>query len=126
MGSFGTYHCLELARAKGAHFLITCTSEVYGDPAVHPQREDYWGYVNPVGPRSVYDEAKRFSEAMTMAYQRAHGVDVRIARIFNTYGPRMRLHDGRVVPNFIVQALRGEDDHRLRGRLADAQFLLRR
>ena len=109
VGSFGTYHCLELARAKGAHFLITCTSEAYGDPLVHPQREDYWGNVNPVGPRSCYDESKRFAEAMTMAYHRSYGMRTRIARIFNTYGPRMRLNDGRVVPQLISQALRGED-----------------
>jgi dTDP-glucose 4,6-dehydratase len=107
--SLGTLHTIGLAKAKGSRYVFASTSEVYGDPAVHPQREDYWGHVNPVGPRSVYDEAKRFSEAMAMAYQRVHGVDVRIARIFNTYGPRMRLHDGRVVPNFIVQALRGEE-----------------
>ncbi len=106
--SLGTLHTIGLAKAKGARYVFASTSEVYGDPAVHPQTESYWGHVNPVGPRSVYDEAKRFSEAMTMAYQRFHGVDARIVRIFNTYGPRMRLHDGRVVPNFIVQALRGE------------------
>jgi dTDP-glucose 4,6-dehydratase len=109
VGSFGTYHCLELAREKGAHFLITCTSEAYGDPLVHPQREDYWGNVNPVGPRSCYDESKRFAEAMTIAYHRRYGMRTRIARIFNTYGPRMRLNDGRVVPQLISQALRGED-----------------
>jgi nucleoside-diphosphate-sugar epimerase len=108
VGSTGTRNALELARARGARFLIASTSEVYGDPLVHPQTEDYWGHVNPVGPRSVYDEAKRFAEALTMAYRRTHGVDTRIARIFNTYGPRMRPHDGRVVSNFVVQALRGE------------------
>jgi dTDP-glucose 4,6-dehydratase len=99
---------LGLARAKKALYLLASTSEVYGDPLVHPQREDYWGNVNPIGPRGVYDEAKRFAEAMTMAYHRYHGVQTRIARIFNTYGPRMRLEDGRVVPNFIAQALRQE------------------
>ncbi|MEP6690661.1 MAG: UDP-glucuronic acid decarboxylase family protein [Gemmatimonadaceae bacterium] len=108
VGSLGTRHALEIARAKGARFFMASTSEVYGDPLVHPQVESYWGNVNPVGPRSVYDEAKRFSEALTMAYHRHHGVDTRIIRIFNTYGPRMRPNDGRVVSNFIVQALRGE------------------
>lgn len=108
VGSLGTHNGLGLARAKGARFLLASTSEVYGDPAVHPQPEDYWGHVNPVGPRGVYDEAKRFAEAMTMAYHRAHDLDVRIARIFNTYGPRMRPNDGRVVSNFVVQALSGE------------------
>lgn len=108
VGSAGTRHCLELARRTGARFLLASTSEVYGDPLVHPQPESYWGHVNPVGPRSVYDEAKRFAEALTMAYHRTHGVDTRIARIFNTYGPAMRLRDGRVVPNFIVQALQGQ------------------
>ncbi len=108
VGSVGTWNCLELARAKGAGFLITCTSEAYGDPLVHPQREDYWGNVNPVGPRSCYDESKRFAEALTMAYHRKHGLATRIARIFNTYGPRMRLDDGRVVPALIAQALQGE------------------
>jgi dTDP-glucose 4,6-dehydratase len=97
-----------LAKAKGARFLLASTSEVYGDPLVHPQKEDYWGNVNPIGPRGVYDEAKRFAEALTMAYHRYHNVDTRIVRIFNTYGPRMRLKDGRVVPNFIAQALRGD------------------
>lgn len=105
VGSFGTYHALEIARAKGAPFLFASTSEVYGDPEEHPQRESYWGRVNPVGPRSVYDEAKRFSEALTMATHRTHGLDTRIIRIFNTYGPRMRREDGRAIPNFIVQAL---------------------
>ncbi len=109
VGSLGTHKTLGLAKEKKARYLLASTSEVYGDPLVHPQREDYWGHVNPVGPRGVYDEAKRFAEAMTMAYHRYHGLDVRIARIFNTYGPRMRLDDGRVVPNFIGQTLRGED-----------------
>ncbi|HSR12096.1 MAG TPA: NAD-dependent epimerase/dehydratase family protein, partial [Thermodesulfobacteriota bacterium] len=109
VGSLGTHKALGLAKEKGARFLLASTSEVYGDPLVHPQKEDYWGNVNPIGPRGVYDEAKRFAEAMTMAYHRFHGVDTRIVRIFNTYGPRMRLNDGRVVPNFISQALRGED-----------------
>jgi len=108
VGALGTHKALGLARAKGARFLLASTSEVYGDPLVHPQEEGYWGNVNPVGPRGVYDEAKRFAEAMTMAYHRYHGVDTRIVRIFNTYGPRMRPNDGRVVSNFIVQALRGE------------------
>jgi dTDP-glucose 4,6-dehydratase len=108
VGSLGTHKALGLAKAKGARFLLASTSEVYGDPQVHPQPESYWGHVNPVGPRGVYDEAKRFAEAMTMAYHRYHGVDTRIVRIFNTYGPRMRPGDGRVVSNFIVQALRGE------------------
>jgi len=108
VGSLGTHKALGLARAKGARFLLASTSEVYGDPLVHPQPESYWGNVNPVGPRGVYDEAKRFAEAMTMAYHRYHQLDTRIVRIFNTYGPRMRPHDGRVVSNFIVQALRGE------------------
>ncbi len=108
VGSIGTRNALELARARGARFLLASTSEVYGDPLVHPQTEDYWGHVHPVGPRSVYDEAKRFAEALTMAYHRSCGVDTRIVRIFNTYGPRMRPEDGRVVSNFIVQALRGE------------------
>ena len=108
VGSLGTHKALGLAKAKGARFLLASTSEVYGDPLVHPQPEGYWGNVNPVGPRGVYDEAKRFAEAMTMAYHRYHGLDTRIARIFNTYGPRMRVRDGRVVSNFIVQALQGE------------------
>jgi dTDP-glucose 4,6-dehydratase len=108
VGSLGTHKTLGLAKAKGARFLLASTSEVYGDPQVHPQPESYWGHVNPIGPRGVYDEAKRFAEAMTMAYHRFHGVDTRIVRIFNTYGPRMRPNDGRVVSNFIVQALRGE------------------
>ena len=108
VGSLGTHNTLGLAKDKGARFLIASTSEVYGDPLVHPQKEDYWGNVNPVGPRGVYDEAKRFAEAMTMAYHRFHGVETRIVRIFNTYGPRMRIKDGRVVPAFISQALRNE------------------
>ncbi len=108
VGALGTHNALGLAKAKGARFFLASTSEVYGDPLVHPQPESYWGNVNPVGPRSVYDEAKRFAEAITMAYHRFHGMDTRIVRIFNTYGPRMRPHDGRVVSNFIVQALRGE------------------
>ncbi|MCB9147270.1 MAG: SDR family oxidoreductase [Caldilineaceae bacterium] len=108
VGSLGTHNALGLALAKGARLLLASTSEVYGDPLVHPQIEDYWGHVNPIGPRGVYDEAKRFAEAMTMAYHRYHNVDTRIIRIFNTYGPRMRLNDGRVVPNFIKQALDGE------------------
>ena len=108
VGSLGTHKALGLAKEKSARFLLASTSEVYGDPIVHPQPEEYWGNVNPIGPRGVYDEAKRFAEAITMAYHRAHGVQTRITRIFNTYGPRMRLRDGRVVPNFIAQALRGE------------------
>lgn len=108
VGSLGTHNALGLAMAKGARLLLASTSEVYGDPQVHPQTEEYWGHVNPIGPRGVYDEAKRFAEAMVMAYHRSHNVDTRIVRIFNTYGPRMRLNDGRVVPNFIGQALRGE------------------
>jgi len=108
VGSVGTHHALEVARQKGARFFMASTSEVYGDPLVHPQQESYWGNVNPVGPRAVYDEAKRFSEAITMAYHTHHGLDTRIVRIFNTYGPRMRPRDGRVVSNFIVQALTGE------------------
>ena len=108
VGALGTHNALGLAKAKGARFFLASTSEVYGDPLVHPQPESYWGNVNPIGPRGVYDEAKRFAEAMSMAYHRAHGVDTRIVRIFNTYGPRMRPHDGRVVSNFIVQALKGE------------------
>ncbi len=108
VGSSGTINSLGIARAKGAKFFIASTSEVYGDPNEHPQRETYWGHVNPVGPRGVYDEAKRFAEAVTMAYHRYHNVDTRIIRIFNTYGPRMRLNDGRAIPAFISQALRGE------------------
>ena len=109
VGSLGTLHALEVARKYGAKYLISSTSECYGDPLEHPQKETYWGHVNPIGPRSVYDEAKRFSEALTMAYHRYHKVDTRIVRIFNTFGPRMQLNDGRVVPNFMKQALRGED-----------------
>jgi dTDP-glucose 4,6-dehydratase len=109
VGSLGTHNILGLARAKKARVLVASTSEVYGDPQVHPQSEDYWGHVNPVGPRGCYDEAKRFQEAMTMAYHTYHGLETRIVRIFNTYGPRMRLDDGRVLPAFIGQALRGED-----------------
>jgi dTDP-glucose 4,6-dehydratase len=108
VGGLGTHNTLGLALAKGARFFLASTSEVYGDPLVHPQPEEYWGNVNPIGPRGVYDEAKRYAEAMTMAYHRHHGVDVRIVRIFNTYGPRMRPDDGRAVSNFLVQALRGE------------------
>ena len=109
VGALGTHNALGLAKAKGARFILASTSEVYGDPLVHPQKETYWGNVNPVGPRGVYDEAKRFAEAITMAYHRYHGLDAKIVRIFNTYGPRMRVHDGRAVPNFIAQALRNED-----------------
>ena len=109
VGSLGTPKALGLAKEKGARFLIASTSEVYGDPEIHPQKEDYWGNVNPIGPRGVYDEAKRFAEAITMAYHRFHGVDTKIVRIFNTYGPRMRLDDGRALPAFVSQALRGED-----------------
>jgi dTDP-glucose 4,6-dehydratase len=109
VGSLGTHKALGFAKEKKARFLLASTSEVYGDPLVHPQMEDYWGNVNPIGPRGVYDEAKRFAEAMTMAYHRYHKLETRIARIFNTYGPRMRLNDGRVVPNFILQALEGQD-----------------
>jgi dTDP-glucose 4,6-dehydratase len=109
VGSLGIHNCLGLAKEKNARVIIASTSEVYGDPLVHPQTEEYWGHVNPVGPRGVYDEAKRFQEAMTMAYHTYHGLETRIVRIFNTYGPRMRLNDGRVLPAFIGQALRGED-----------------
>ena len=109
VGSLGTHNCLGLAKAKNARILVASTSEIYGDPLVHPQSEEYWGNVNPVGPRGVYDEAKRFQEAMTMAYHTFHGVETRIVRIFNTYDPRMRLNDGRALPAFIGQALRGED-----------------
>jgi dTDP-glucose 4,6-dehydratase len=108
VGALGTHKALGLAKEKRARFLLASTSEVYGDPLVHPQREDYWGNVNPVGPRGVYDEAKRFAEAMVMAYHRVHGLDARIVRIFNTYGPRMRLTDGRAIPTFVRQALRNE------------------
>jgi dTDP-glucose 4,6-dehydratase len=109
VGSFGTFNALDLAKKYGAKFLVSSTSECYGDPLEHPQKETYWGHVNSVGPRSVYDEAKRFTEAVTMAYQRYYNVDTRIARIFNTYGPRMQINDGRVIPNFMKQALRGKD-----------------
>jgi dTDP-glucose 4,6-dehydratase len=109
VGSLGTHNALGLAKAKNARFVLASTSEVYGDPLEHPQKETYWGHVNPIGPRGVYDEAKRFAEAMTLAYHRYHGVDTRIVRIFNTYGPRMRLRDGRAVPAFMSQALRNED-----------------
>jgi dTDP-glucose 4,6-dehydratase len=109
VGALGTHNALGLAKAKGARFVIASTSEVYGDPLEHPQKETYWGNVNPVGPRGVYDEAKRFAEAITMAYHRYHGLDAKIVRIFNTYGPRMRVRDGRAVPNFIAQALKNED-----------------
>src|SRR2546422_591141 len=109
VGALGTHKALGLAKAKGARFVLASTSEVYGDPLEHPQKETYWGHVNPVGPRGVYDEAKRFAEAMTMAYHRYHGVDTKIVRIFNTYGPRMRVNDGRAVPAFMSQALRNED-----------------
>ncbi len=108
VGALGTRNALGLAKAKGARFLLASTSEVYGDPQINPQREEYWGHVNPIGPRSVYDEAKRFAEALTFSYHRVHGMDTRIARIFNTYGPRMRPNDGRVISNFIVQALQGK------------------
>jgi dTDP-glucose 4,6-dehydratase len=108
VGSLGTLNTIGLAKAKGARYLLASTSEVYGDPQVNPQPETYWGHVNPIGPRGVYDESKRFAEALTMAYQRYHGLETRIVRIFNTYGPRMRLNDGRVVPNFIYQALKGK------------------
>jgi dTDP-glucose 4,6-dehydratase len=108
VGALGTHKALGLAKNKGAKFFLASTSEVYGDPLIHPQREDYWGNVNPVGPRGVYDEAKRFAEAMTMAYHRYHGLDTRIVRIFNTFGPRMRMNDGRAIPNFLRQALTGE------------------
>jgi dTDP-glucose 4,6-dehydratase len=108
-GSLGTFHALDVAHKYGAKYFVSSTSECYGDPLEHPQKETYWGHVNPIGPRSVYDEAKRFTEAVTMAYHRYHKVDTRIVRIFNTYGPRMQLNDGRVVPNFMKQALRGED-----------------
>ena len=125
VGSLGTHNALGLAKAKGAKFLLASTSEVYGDPLVHPQDESYWGNVNPIGPRGVYDEAKRFAEALTLAYHRYHGLDTRIVRIFNTYGPRMRLHDGRAVPAFMSQALRDEDVTIFGDGIADAKLLLR-
>ena len=109
VGALGTHNALGLAKAKGARFILASTSEVYGDPLEHPQKESYWGNVNPIGPRGVYDEAKRFAEAMTTAYHRFHGTDTKIVRIFNTYGPRMRVRDGRAIPNFISQALRDEE-----------------
>jgi dTDP-glucose 4,6-dehydratase len=109
VGSLGTFHALDVAHKYGAKYFVSSTSECYGDPLEHPQKETYWGHVNPIGPRSVYDEAKRFTEAVTMAYRRYHNVDTRIVRIFNTYGPRMQLNDGRVVPNFMKQAIRGEE-----------------
>lgn len=109
VGSLGTFHALDVAHKYGAKYLVSSTSECYGDPLEHPQKETYWGHVNPIGPRSVYDEAKRFTEAVTMAYRRYHNVDTRIVRIFNTYGPRMQLNDGRVVPNFMKQAIRGDE-----------------
>ncbi len=109
VGALGTHNALGLAKAKKAVFFLASTSEVYGDPLIHPQPEDYWGNVNPIGPRGVYDEAKRFAEAITMAYHRAHGINTKIIRIFNTYGPRMRINDGRAIPNFLKQALTGED-----------------
>ena len=126
VGSYGTHNALGLAKFKRARFLLASTSEVYGDPQVHPQPETYWGHVNPIGPRGVYDEAKRYAEALTMAYHRQQGVDTAIVRIFNTYGPRMRPHDGRAIPTFVRQALEREAAHRLRRRLADAELLLRR
>ena len=116
VGSYGTHNTLELARQKGARFLLASTSEVYGDPAIHPQPEEYWGNVNPNGTRAVYDEAKRYAEAVTFAYRRLYNLDAKIVRIFNTYGPRMRVNDGRVIPAFISQALRGEPLTDLRGR----------
>ena len=125
VGALGTHKALGLAKAKNARFVIASTSEVYGDPLEHPQKETYWGNVNPVGPRGVYDEAKRFAEAMTMAYHRYHGVDTKIVRIFNTYGPRMRLHDGRAVPGVHEPGAAQRGRHDLRQRHADAQLLLR-
>ena len=124
VGSLGTHNLLGLAKAKYARILIASTSEVYGDPEMHPQKESYWGHVNPIGPRGVYDEAKRFQEAITMAYHRFHGLETRIVRIFNTYGPRMRLNDGRVLPAFIGQALRERRLYRFWRWVADPFFLL--
>jgi dTDP-glucose 4,6-dehydratase len=124
VGSLGTHNLLGLAKEKKARMLIASTSEVYGDPTVHPQPEEYWGNVNPVGPRGVYDEAKRFQEAITMAYHNFHGVETRIVRIFNTYGPRMRLDDGRALPAFMSQALNGEDLNHIRRRFSNTFFLL--
>ena len=126
VGSYGTHNALGLAKFKRARFLLASTSEVYGDPQVHPQPESYWGNVNPIGPRGVYDEAKRYAEALTMAYHSQQGVDTAIVRIFNTYGPRMRSHDGRAIPTFMRQALENEPMTVVRRRLADAQLLLRR
>ena len=125
VGALGTHNSLGLAKDKSAKFLLASTSECYGDPLVHPQSEDYWGNVNPIGPRGVYDEAKRFAEAMTMAYHRFHGIDTKIVRIFNTYGPRMRLRDGRVVPAFISQALNNEPLTVFGDGTSDPEFLLR-
>ena len=125
VGALGTHKALGLAKAKGARFVLASTSEVYGDPLEHPQRETYWGNVNPIGPRGVYDEAKRFAEAMTMAYHRYHGVDTKIVRIFNTYGPRMRVDDGRAVPDVHLPGAARRGPHDLRRRHADAQLLLR-
>ena len=125
VGSYGTHHTLGLAKAKRARFLIASTSEVYGDPQEHPQSESYWGHVNPIGPRGVYDEAKRYAEALTMAYHRQQGVDTAIVRIFNTYGARMRPHDGRAIPTFLRQALAEPPDHGVRRRQPDALVLLR-
>ena len=125
-GSYGTHHALGLAKWKRARFLLASTSEVYGDPEIHPQPETYWGNVNPIGPRGVYDEAKRYAEALTMAYHRQQGVDTAIVRIFNTYGPRMRPNDGRAIPNFLSQALAEKPHHRLWRRITDAELLLRR
>ncbi len=124
VGALGTHNALGLALAKKAKFFLASTSECYGDPEISPQHEEYWGHVNPIGPRGVYDEAKRFAEAMTMAYHRYHGVDTHIVRIFNTYGPRMRLNDGRALPNFVHQALTGKPTNRLWRWQADAKFLL--
>ena len=118
VGAYGTHNVLGLAKAKRARFLLASTSEVYGDPHVHPQPESYWGNVNPIGPRGVYDEAKRYAEALTMAYHRQQGVDTAIVRIFNTYGPRMRAHDGRAIPTFVRAGARGRADHGLRRRRA--------
>ena len=125
-GSYGTHNALGLAKWKRARFLLASTSEVYGDPQVHPQPETYWGHVNPIGPRGVYDEAKRYAEALTMAYHRQQGVDTSIVRIFNTYGPRMRAYDGRAIPTLHPPGARQQAADRLRGRLADAELLLRR
>ena len=125
MGSYGTHNALGLAKRHRAKFLLASTSEVYGDPKEHPQREGYWGHVNPIGPRGVYDEAKRYAEALTMAYHRQQGVDTHIVRIFNTYGPRMRPHDGRAIPTFLRQALDGQAADGVRRRRPDPLVLLR-